>query len=45
MIKKYYGYYNSPIGLSEIVTSDCAIISAMFVNEVKESAGEPQVAY
>ena len=43
MIEKYYGYYNSPIGLLEIITSDDAIISAMFVEEIKESIGEPQV--
>ena len=37
MTKKYYGYYNSPIGILEIITSDNAIISAMFVEEVKEN--------
>ena len=43
MTKKYYGYYNSPIGTLEIITSDCAIISAMFVEEVKECKVEPEI--
>ena len=43
MTKKYYGYYNSPIGILEIITSDDAIISAMFVDEVKESTGESEI--
>ena len=43
MIKKYYGYCNSPIGILEIITSDNAIISAMFVEEIKESIGQPQI--
>ena len=43
MTKKYYGYYNSPIGILEIVASDYAIISAMFVEFKKESIGESQI--
>ncbi|MBU3143295.1 methylated-DNA--[protein]-cysteine S-methyltransferase [Clostridium sp. CF012] len=43
MTKKYYGYYNSPIGILEIITSGDAVISAMFVDEIKESTGEPQI--
>ena len=43
MIKKYYGYYNSPIGILEIIASDDAIISAMFIEEFKESTGEPEI--
>lgn len=43
MIKKYYGYYNSPIGILKIITSDYAIISAMFVEDVEESGGESQM--
>lgn len=43
MTKKYYGYCNSPIGILEIITSDDAIISAMFVEEIKESIGEPEI--
>jgi len=43
MIKKYYGYYNSPIGILEIITSDCALISAMFVEEMKEITAESQI--
>ena len=43
MTKKYYGYYNSPIGILEIITSGDAVISAMFVDEVKESTGEQEI--
>lgn len=37
MTKRYYGYYNSPIGVLEIITSGDAVISAMFVDEMKEN--------
>ena len=40
MTKEYYGYYYSPIGILEIIASEDAIISAMFVEETQESAGE-----
>ena len=43
MIKKYYGYYNSPIGILEIITSEDAIISAMFVEESKENTEDTEV--
>jgi len=43
MTKNYCGYYNSPIGILEIIASDDAIISAMFVEEVKESIGETEI--
>jgi len=43
MIKKYYGYYNSPIGVLEIIASEDAIISAMFVEEIGESSGETEI--
>jgi len=43
MIKKYYGYSNSPIGILKIITSDDAIISAIFVEQEKESTEEPQI--
>jgi methylated-DNA-[protein]-cysteine S-methyltransferase len=43
MINKYYGYYNSPIGILEVITSDNAIISAMFVEEAQESSGQPEI--
>jgi len=42
MSNKYYGYYNSPIGVLEIITSDDAIISAMFVEEKKDKTEESQ---
>jgi len=43
MTKKYYGYYNSPIGVLEIITSKDAILSAMFVEEEKESSEEIEI--
>jgi len=43
MTKRYYGYYNSPIGVLEIITSDYAIISAMFVDELKETIVESKI--
>lgn len=43
MTKKYYGYYNSPIGILEIITSGDAVISAMFVDEIKESTEESEI--
>ncbi|WP_027632760.1 methylated-DNA--[protein]-cysteine S-methyltransferase [Clostridium hydrogeniformans] len=33
MNKKYYGYYNSPIGILEIICSEDAILSVMFVDQ------------
>ncbi|MBB6217884.1 methylated-DNA-[protein]-cysteine S-methyltransferase [Anaerosolibacter carboniphilus] len=35
MIKKFYGYYHSPIGIVEIICSEDALLSAMFVDEEK----------
>lgn len=35
MIKKYYGYYNSPIGILEIICSEDSILSVMFVEQEK----------
>jgi len=43
MTKKYYGYYNSPIGILEIITSDNAVISAMFIEDMKEITSESQI--
>lgn len=43
MTEKYYGYYNSPIGTLEIVASDNAIISAMFVDEGQEDSKQPEI--
>ena len=43
MTRKYYGYYNSPIGILEIITSENAIISAMFVEEVKECTEKTKI--
>lgn len=35
MIKKYYGYYNLPIGILEIICSEDSILSVMFVEQEK----------
>lgn len=35
MVKKYYGYYNSPIGILEIICSEDSLLSVMFVEEEK----------
>ena len=43
MTNKFYGYYNSPIGILEIIASEDAIISAMFVEEIGESSGETEI--
>ena len=43
MTKKYYGYYSSPIGVLEIITSKDAVLSAMFVEEEKESSEETEI--
>jgi methylated-DNA-[protein]-cysteine S-methyltransferase len=33
MIKKYFGYYHSPIGILEIICSEDAVLSVMFVDK------------
>ena len=43
MTKNFYGYYSSPIGILEIITSKDAVISAMFVEEVKENKETPKI--
>jgi len=43
MTNKFYGYYNSPIGILEIIASEDAIISTMFVEEIGESSGETEI--
>jgi len=43
MTNKFYGYYNSPIGILEIIASEDAIISTMFVEEICESSGETEI--
>lgn len=35
MNEKYYGYYKSPIGILEIISSDQAILSVLFVDKIK----------
>jgi methylated-DNA-[protein]-cysteine S-methyltransferase len=43
MTKKYYGYYHSPIGILEIITTEDALVSAIFVEEVKEVTEQPEI--
>lgn len=43
MTKRYYGHYNSPIGILEIITSEDAIISAMFVEKAKENTEDTEI--
>lgn len=43
MTKRFYGYYFSPIGILEIITSKDAVISAMFVDEGKENEETPEI--
>lgn len=43
MTKTYYGYYNSPIGILEIITSANAILSAIFVEEAKENTEDIKI--
>lgn len=40
MIKKYYGYYVSPIGMLEIITSEDALLSVMFVDSKVKCKGQ-----
>lgn len=40
MNKLYYGYYHSPIGVLEIVTSDGAILSVSFVEDFSKEPEE-----
>ena len=37
MFKKYYGYYHSPIGTLEIICSEVALLSVMFIDEKKST--------
>lgn len=43
MIKKYYGYYQSPIGTAKIVCSDSAVISVTLVDNVDNFGEKNQV--
>lgn len=43
MTEKYYGYYHSPIGILEIIASEDAMISAMYVEKEKESTEQSQI--
>ena len=43
MAEKYYGYYNSPIGILEIITSEKAIFSVMFVDKFNETSEQPEI--
>lgn len=37
MTKRYYGYYDSPLGILEVITSEEAVISAIFIKAEKQS--------
>ncbi len=43
MIDHYIGYYESPIGWIEIVTSEKAILSIIFVDERKTQTEQPKI--
>jgi methylated-DNA-[protein]-cysteine S-methyltransferase len=43
MAKKYYGYFHSPIGIMEIITTEDAILSVLFVDEIKAATEQPEI--
>lgn len=43
MTEKYYGCYDSPIGIIEITASDDAVLSIMFADSAKETDFKPEV--
>jgi len=43
MTRKYYGYYHSPIGLLEIICSEDALLSVMFVEKERPVVNEESV--
>lgn len=40
MNKKYYGYYESPIGILKVESSECALLGVNFVDKVEEPVDE-----
>lgn len=43
MINKYYAYYDSPIGLLEIISTDDSILSIMFVEKKEIITEKPYI--
>lgn len=43
MIQKYYYYYDSPIGILEIGTTEDELISILYVDEKRENTGQPKI--
>ncbi|CEP81120.1 methylated-DNA--[protein]-cysteine S-methyltransferase [Paraclostridium sordellii] len=43
MIQKYYYYYDSPIGILEIGTTEDELISILYVDEKRENTEQPKV--
>ncbi len=43
MEQKYYYYYDSPIGILEISTTEEALISILYVGEKKENTYKPEI--
>ena len=43
MVKEYFGYYNSPIGLLEIIATDNFISSVMFTEKIHEVSEQTEI--
>ncbi|CEN22103.1 methylated-DNA--[protein]-cysteine S-methyltransferase [Paraclostridium sordellii] len=43
MIQKYYYYYNSPIGILEIGTTEDELISILYVDEKRKNTEQPEI--
>lgn len=43
MIQKYYYYYDSPIGILEIGTTEDELISILYVDEKRENTEQPEI--
>lgn len=43
MDKKFFNYYDSPVGILEICTTENELISVLYVEEAKESSERPEI--
>lgn len=43
MDKKFFDYYDSPVGILEICTTENELISVLYVEEAKESSERPEI--
>lgn len=43
MNKKFFDYYDSPVGILEICTTENELISVLYVDERKESSERPEI--